>query len=90
MGTKKFGTTLTMELPNVDVQRVGMAGGDTYVHTQSVAATLWEIQHNLNKYPSCTVVDSAGTVVVGEIEYVSKQLIRLRFTAPFSGRAFLN
>lgn len=67
------------------------SGGDkSYVFTQDTPAAVWEIAHTLNKYPSVTVVDSAGSAVVGEVTYLSKSEIRLSFEAPFSGKAFLN
>lgn len=66
-------------------------GGDiTYIHTHMIAEEEWDIQHNLNKYPSVTVVDSAGNTVVGECKYISKDHVRLRFSAAFSGLAYLN
>jgi len=61
-----------------------------YVHTQNVAQTVWEITHNLGKYPSVIVVDSGNNVVIGEINYVDLNLITLSFNATFSGKAFFN
>ena len=46
--------------------------------------------HNLDKYPSVTVVDSGGTVVVGSIDYNDKNNCTCTFSAPFSGQAYLN
>lgn len=63
---------------------------DTYVHTQSVAADEWTIVHNRNKYPSVTIVDSAGSVVVGDVQYVDRNTVVLRFSGEFSGKAYLN
>lgn len=65
-------------------------GGTTYVHDQPVAAATWTITHNLNNYPSVTVVDSAGSVVVGNAIYDDNNQITLSFTAAFAGKAFLN
>ena len=62
----------------------------TYVHKQNVSAAVWEIKHNLNKYPSVTVVDSAATTVVGECDYVDTNNVRLTFKGAFSGKAFFN
>lgn len=62
----------------------------TYVHVQGLAAAVWEIDHNLNRWPSVTVVESTGIVCLPEVEYVSADKIRLTFLAPLSGRAFLN
>lgn len=66
-------------------------GGDlTYTHTQAIPAASWTIVHNLGKYPSITVVDSAGTRVFGDEVQVDLNTLRLDFGAAFSGRAFLN
>lgn len=66
-------------------------GGDVhYEHMQSIATDEWVIDHNLNKFPSVTVVDSAGTVVYGEVYYPNKNKVIIKFMAAFSGRAYLN
>ncbi|MDO4444701.1 MAG: siphovirus ReqiPepy6 Gp37-like family protein [Bacillota bacterium] len=68
----------------------GGSGDITYIHTHLTAEKVWDIRHNLNKYPSVTVVDSAGNTVLGECEYLSKDQIRLQFSAAFAGLAYLN
>lgn len=60
-----------------------------HVHTQSSPSATWTINHSLGGYPSVMVVDSAATVVVGEVSYVSTSQIVVEFTAPFSGYAYL-
>lgn len=62
----------------------------TYVHIQDGASNVWTIVHNLDKYPSVDVVDSGGTIVMGTIEYLTKNEVQLIFTSQFSGRAYLN
>jgi hypothetical protein len=37
-----------------------------------------------------TVVDSAETVVYGEIQYINKNNLRIIFSAEFAGKAYLN
>lgn len=66
------------------------SGDKTHVHIQSSAASVWEITHNLNKYPSVTVVDSAGSVVVGEVKYNNTNKVTITFIGSFSGKAYLN
>ena len=41
----------------------------TYTHNQGSADTVWIINHNLDKYPSVTIIDSADRVVIGEVFY---------------------
>lgn len=69
----------------------GPAGADaTHVHVQAIAAATWVIDHALNKRPSVTTVDSAGTVVFGGISYPSATQVVIQFLAPFGGEAYLN
>ena len=62
----------------------------TFIYTQSSASSVWNITHNLNKYPSVSVVDTANTVVYGDVNYVNANELTITFTNTFSGKAFLN
>lgn len=64
--------------------------GDTFIYKQKAPSTLWTINHNLDKYPDVTIVDSANTVVVGEIIYIDKNSLNIAFSSGFSGTAYLN
>lgn len=68
----------------------GPPGGDTFTHTQDAAASTWIITHGLGRFPSVSVVDSAGSVVLGSVKYTSDSVVRIEFSAAFSGRAYLN
>lgn len=61
-----------------------------YTHVQSAASSTWTINHNLGRYPSVTIVDSAGSAVLGSVAYLSTNLIEVTFTSQFVGKAFLN
>lgn len=63
---------------------------ETYVHNQTTVSDTWNIKHNLQKFPSITVIDTAGTQVIGKIEYVDENNIKLSFSSAFSGKAYLN
>lgn len=62
----------------------------SYVFTQGVPSTTWTIVHNLGVFPSVTVVDSGGSVQIGDVLYVSANEITLTFSAAFAGKAYLN
>ena len=68
----------------------GTGGDKHYVHKQETSSDTWEVTHGLGKEPAVTAVDSAGTEVIGEVEYVSLNKCILRFQAPFSGKAIFN
>lgn len=61
-----------------------------YIFNQTSASTTWNITHNLARRPSVTVVDSAGTVVLGEVTYNSDNALTIQFSSGFSGQAYLN
>lgn len=80
------------DAPNQVVVRLsGPGAGLTRrkVHSQGAASSEWIISHTLGGRPSVTVVDSAGTVVMGEVTYTSDSQVTVNFTAPFSGFAYL-
>lgn len=61
-----------------------------YTHNQGSPSSVWNVTHNLNKYPSVEVVDTADTIVFGQVDYIDTNSLTLTFNAAFSGRAFLN
>lgn len=62
----------------------------TYIHDQMSSADTWTINHNLDKYPSVSVVDSAGSLVIGDVKYISRNALIVTFVGEFSGKAYLN
>lgn len=63
---------------------------DTYIHEQGVASSEWVINHNLNKFPSVTVVDSADNEIIVSVRYVDANTCVIDLTSPFKGKAYLN
>lgn len=61
-----------------------------YIYTQTAAEKVWHIAHNLNKFPSVSIVDTGGNIVVGNVEYISNNGLMVVFSHPFSGEAYLN
>lgn len=83
------GTSAQVLLANGTVGTVASMDKN-YVHTQGVAASTWNVAHNLGKFPSVTVVDSANNVVVGAVEIIDNNNITLTFSGAFSGKAYIN
>ena len=69
---------------------LGIYNFNGYTYEQGISSDVWVIQHNLNKHPSVTVVDSAGNEVVGHVHYDDLNNVTITFTSPFSGKAYLN
>lgn len=62
----------------------------TYIHDQGVASSEWVINHNLNKFPSVTVVDSADNEIIASVKYQSANTCIVTMSSPFKGKAYLN
>lgn len=61
-----------------------------FTFVQSAASATWNITHNLGKFPSVSIVDSANTIVHGDINYTSENALTITFSAAFGGKAYLN
>ena len=70
-----------------EVDRYRLLG---YRHEQINASAEWDIEHHLDKYPSVSITDSGGTIVVGEVRYIDTNRVKVSFSAPFSGKAYLS
>jgi hypothetical protein len=90
------GETLTFESANsglaiaVSNDKLTFTAKLGYVFVQSTPSATWIINHDLNKYPSVSIVDSANDEVIGEVNYTSTTQVIISFSAAFSGKAFLN
>ena len=61
-----------------------------FLHEQGVSSSVWTINHELDKYASVVSVDSAGSVVIGDVNYIDSNNITITFNSAFSGEAYLN
>jgi hypothetical protein len=69
----------------------GGGGGDkNFVYNQPTPSLVWDVVHNLDKYPSVSVVDSAGTTVFGNVRYRNVNELTITFKGAFSGKAYIN
>lgn len=84
-------TTAMMRAPTTLAVAYGGASGDkSFIHQQLTPSDTWLIVHNLNKYPSVTVVNSAGECVLGKVEYLDENRVVAYFKGAFGGDAYLN
>ena len=59
-------------------------------HVQLTPSDTWSISHGLNRYPAVAVIDSAGTIVEGNVTYVDLNNIIITFNGGFAGSAYLS
>lgn len=62
----------------------------TYIHEQGIASATWTINHNLNKFPAVSIVDSAGNEIIAEVKYEDLNTCIVTMTGASKGKAFLN
>ena len=81
--------TLTGIAPAQTLNFVLPVGG-SYTHNQITSSTTWTITHNLGFFPAVSVVDSGGNYVIGDVNYVSQNIVTVSFNASFGGKAYLS
>lgn len=62
----------------------------TFTWTQSIPLSVWTIPHNLNKFPSISVVDNLGNVIYPDVSYVDSNSVQITHGSAFAGKAYLN
>ncbi|MCM8710546.1 siphovirus ReqiPepy6 Gp37-like family protein [Clostridium sp. SYSU_GA19001] len=65
-------------------------GTSTFIYTQIAPISVWNINHNLNKRPSVTIIDSSGNTVIGDVQYIDENNVKITFSSAFAGNAYLN
>lgn len=63
---------------------------ETHVHVQGAPSDTWVVVHNMNDYPSVTVVDTGESVIIPNVHYDSPNQITLGFASPTSGKVYVN
>jgi|TARA_E500000318_G_scaffold65704_1_gene60689 hypothetical protein len=87
----KGGTGITLTQPASNEITIASLNDDAnFVFTQGIPSATWNITHNLGKFPSVSVVDTADQLMYGDTEYFNENSLTITFSAPFSGKAYLN
>ena len=63
---------------------------ETYTFVQASASATWTVQHNLDKFPSVTMVLSTGQKGYGDIVYIDENNLTITFASAESGKAYMN
>lgn len=68
----------------------GLVSDKTFVFEQGEASDTWEIEHNLGKYPSVEIVDTAGNRFFPAVQWVDENNCIATMNGACKGKAFLN
>lgn len=89
-GTPEDGNTLVWSDDTGKFTYSSPAGEDKNYTEEFTDALDIDITHNLNKFPSVTIVDTAGDEVVTLVRHLDRNTINLTFTAETSGKVYIN
>lgn len=74
----------------VDFEVINVPTDANFVFNQNIPSETWEITHNLDKFCSVEVVSDSNVVKYGNVTYTDSNRLTITFSAPFSGKAYLN
>lgn len=63
---------------------------DRHYKTAIMNGDVWEIEHNLGKFPSITVVDTANNVIYADVTYDDLNNVTITFASSVTGYAYFN
>ena len=67
-----------------------LAVDKNFVFPQNEASATWTVQHNLDKFPSCTMVLSTGQQGFGDVTFIDKNNLTITFASAETGKAYIN
>ena len=68
-------------------QGLSPAPREVYTHTQSLAALIWTVNHNLNFQPITEVHSVGGQKLLAEVNYLNLNTLQVVFNVPQAGTA---
>lgn len=85
---------MLVTIPNNIYQRIEKSAHwvnlvTNYIHIQDEPLSIWNITHNLKRYPDLTIIDSTGRIVECDIRYISIDVVEVHSNIPFKGIAQL-
>jgi hypothetical protein len=63
------------------------SAGEGFNYTQSSAANVWTISHNLGTTPSVQAFNAGGVEILGAVQHMSPDVLTVTFVTPQSGYA---
>jgi len=87
---KSSGTLFNLRYYGIQNDTASIVSDKNFVFTQSTAAIQWNVQHNLNKFASVTMVLSTGQKGYGDVTYIDENNLTITFASAESGKAYIN
>lgn len=88
----------SLKIPRINVGETAIEWVDpastadrTYLHVQGAASSTWNINHDLDKYPSVLIMDDSGNVIQADgIQHTDLNNTIITFTSDVDGQAAFN
>lgn len=74
----------------VGMQGLPGASANSYTHTQSIAAAIWTVAHNLARRPSITVVDNLDRRIEPDVAYLDANTVQITHASALIGKVYCN
>ena len=62
----------------------------SFEYIQDLPSTVWDVQHNLGFNPNVRTEDTGGIDIIGSIEHLSSNRLKITFNQPVAGTAYLS
>lgn len=61
-----------------------------YIHNQTTPSDQWTVEHNLNKYPSVSVMLPSGHIGMADVTHIDENNLTITFAGDETGKAIMN
>lgn len=78
---------VVIDYPDIGAEPVNQV---KYTHIQNFISNTWTIEHNLNFYPSVTILDNSNNIIEAHLVYDNANTVTIVFNSGISGRAYLS
>lgn len=83
-------TSAAADADRAEAAAESVVSDKTFVFEQGEASDTWEIEHNLGKFPSVEIVDTAGNRFFPAVQWIDENNCIATMNGACKGKAFLN
>lgn len=69
---------------------ITISQNNSFIFTQATPSTVWVINHNMGIVPNVTTEDTNGNDIVGILDVLDSNNIKIYFNQPVAGKAYLS
>lgn len=80
---------MSQEEINAQIINSGNISINALTYIQEELSNKWVITHNMNKFPSVTIIDSDNCLVFADVHYDSENQITINFSKEIKGKVYL-